>query len=249
VNPRMIVQLLHRSGQRDCYIKVRRFCGRKGHHLGCAQWVTVSNRLTDLKQGFRIDIPAASVVAAIQTPMRSFRVIDDASTARGLLPHYSRNARFQCRNDVVVRAPHLPSVRQSIESGMMEGKESSSSRPARNKWPALLPRLPSRTFGPRYQRFRHGRLPSRRASRCRRSRRRKPQRGRRPKNRSCHRRRGSRCPCANTVLSGRADSIGLRLPRHEFRDRLASIGKVTNDPLRSSAGTNPATARLIAHIS
>jgi hypothetical protein len=27
----------------------------------------------------------------------------------------------------------------------------------------------------------------------------------------------------------------LRLPRHEFRDRLASIGKVTNDPLRSSA--------------
>ena len=28
----------------------------------------------------------------------------------------------------------------------------------KNKWPALLPRLPSRTFGPRYQRFRHGRL-------------------------------------------------------------------------------------------
>jgi Cu/Ag efflux protein CusF len=29
----------------------------------------------------------------------------------------------------------------------------------------------------------------------------------------------------------------LRLPRHEFRDRLASVGKVTNGPLRSSAGT------------
>jgi hypothetical protein len=38
--------------------------------------------------------------------------------------------------------------------------------------------------------------------------------------------------------------MGLRLPRHEFRDRLASIGKATNDSLRSSAGTNPAIARL-----
>jgi hypothetical protein len=33
VNPRMIVQLLHRTGQRGCYIKVRSFCDRKGHHL------------------------------------------------------------------------------------------------------------------------------------------------------------------------------------------------------------------------
>jgi hypothetical protein len=31
-----------------------------------------------------IPIPAASVVAAIQTPMRSFRVIEDASTTHSL---------------------------------------------------------------------------------------------------------------------------------------------------------------------
>ena len=55
------------------------------------------------------------------------------------------------------------------------GKESSSSRPARNKWPYSLPRLPIRTCAPRYQRLRHGRLPLRRASRRRRSGRRKPQ--------------------------------------------------------------------------
>ena len=53
-------------------------------------------------------------------------------------------------------------------------------------------RLPSRTCGPRHQRLRHGRLPLRRASPCRRSRRRKPQRSRRPKKRSCHRCRGHR---------------------------------------------------------
>ncbi len=78
---------------------------------------------------------------------------------------------------------------------------STSSRPASNKSPAKMPnlpraRLPSRTCGPRHQRLRHGRLPLRRASRWRRSRRRKPQRSPRSKKRSCHRRPGRRCPCA-----------------------------------------------------
>jgi len=33
--------------------------------------------------------------------MRSFRVINDASTARSRPPHYSRNALCQTRNDAV----------------------------------------------------------------------------------------------------------------------------------------------------
>jgi hypothetical protein len=78
----------------------------------------------------------------------------------------------------------------------------SSSRRAKNKWPAILPTLPSRACGPRYQRLRHGRLPPRRASRCRHARRPKPELSRkthrsRRTNRSCHRRRGS--PCASTA--------------------------------------------------
>jgi hypothetical protein len=48
-------------------------------------------------------ILAASVVVAFQAAMRSFRVINDASTARSRPPHYSRNALSQSRNDAVVR--------------------------------------------------------------------------------------------------------------------------------------------------
>jgi hypothetical protein len=39
----------------------------------------------------------------------------------------------------------------------------------------------------------------------------------------------------------------LRLPRHEFRDRLASIGKVTNDPLRSAEPIRPPRGFLTSH--
>ena len=85
-------------------------------------------------------------------------------------------------------------------------------------------RLPSRTCGPGYRRFRRGRPPRGRASRCRHIRLRKRQplpccrkpphltwRGnlnpnRKPRfsrwpTRSCHRCRGRRCPCASAVLS------------------------------------------------
>jgi hypothetical protein len=58
-----------------------------------------------------IPIPVAPGVATIQTPMRSFRLIDDASTTHSLPPHYSRNALFQNRNDAVVRAPHSVCVK------------------------------------------------------------------------------------------------------------------------------------------
>ncbi len=55
----------------------------------------------------------------------------------------------------------------------------------------------NRTCGPRYQRLCQGRLPPRRASRCRR--RREPQRSRRP-------RRGRRCPCASASSTMRGTS-------------------------------------------
>jgi hypothetical protein len=57
-------------------------------------------------------IPAASAVVAIQTAMRSFRVFNDASTARSCPPHYSRNAFSQSRNDAVVRLPYSVCVRR-----------------------------------------------------------------------------------------------------------------------------------------
>jgi hypothetical protein len=44
--------------------------------------------------------------------MRSFRVINNASTARSRPPHYSRNALSQTRNDAVVRRPYSVSVRR-----------------------------------------------------------------------------------------------------------------------------------------
>ena len=81
-----------------------------------------------------------------------------------------------------------------------------------------LPKLPSRTCGPRYQRLRHGRLPPRRASRCRRSRRRKPQRGRRPQ-RSCRPR------TAVVIVAAAADARALAPFFHRNLERRDDLSR------------------------
>ena len=84
----------------------------------------------------------------------------------------------------------------------------SSSRRTRNRWPASVPRFPSRTRGPEHQHLRHGWLQRPRASRRPRFRRGKIRRGRKPQrsrsdNHRCHRRRDRRCRRARRA-TGRA---------------------------------------------
>jgi hypothetical protein len=74
--------------------------------------------------------PSIPIVAAIQTAMRSFRVISNASTACSLPSHCSRNALSQNRNDAVVRLPYSLSVRKlpalcQVADDLWNGKDPS----------------------------------------------------------------------------------------------------------------------------
>ena len=107
----------------------------------------------------------------------------------------------------------------------------SSSRRARTKWHALSPRLPSGPRSPRYQRLRRAQWPPRRVSRCQRVRRRKPARSRRrqcsrsPTTSSCHRRRGRLAARSGNASSAAEKVFGGRIHFH-------SLGRVLVSALR-----------------
>jgi len=176
-----------------------------------------------------VQVAAANIAPTLQAPLAQTAPEDVVPTAAALSPELTQLLQSMA-HDLATLGQGIEQLKASQEQMARDNANAAEQlKASQNKWPASLPRLPSRTCGPRYQRLRHGRLPLRRASWGRCSCCRKPQRSRRPKKRSCLRRRGRRCPCASASSTMRG-TLALRTRKTAYEVDLLGLYRFSRLP-------------------